>query len=166
MVVATARLLWMAAAEQPPPRWQLMIRNPAGLPKDLGRPARTVLVADSVKPETSHSPIGIPLIGQGIDVCPGGEVGKEGRIKDGHLAGVRQCGLRRGDGGQRRRIMQGGQFGPAGDAPLYHAVDQQALRKIGPAVDHTVPYDLNFRQVLSAAGMSFRQRSQRTAHGR
>ena len=132
--------------------------------EDLGRPAGTVLVADAVKTEAAHAPIGIPCVGQGIDVCPGRKVREEGRIEDRHLPRVRQGGLRRGDGRQGRQIVQRGQLGPAGDALLHRAVDQHALGKLGPAVNDAVSDDLDIRQGLRAVGMCFRQRL--NAHSR
>ena len=144
-----------------------MIRSPAGSrPQDLGRPAGTVLVADAVKTEAAHAPIGIPGVGQGIDVCPRRKVGEEGRIEDRHLPRVRQCDLRRRDGRQSRQIVQGGQRGPAGDALPHRGVDQHALGKLGPAVNDTVSHDLDIRQGLRAVGTCFGQGLNRTVHRR
>ena len=125
--------------------------------EDLGRPAGAVAVADSVETEAAHAPIGIPCVGQGINVCPGRKLREEGRIEDRHLPRLRQGGLRRGDGRQSRRIVQRGQSGPVGDALLHRAVDQHALGKLGPAVNHAMSYDLDLRQRLPAVGMCFRQ---------
>ena len=100
--------------------------------EDLGRPTGTVSVADAVKTEAADAPIGIPGVGQGIDVRPGRKLREEGRIEDRHLPRLRQCGLRRGDGRQGRRIVQRGQVGPAGDALPHGAVDQHAFAKSRP----------------------------------
>ena len=144
-----------------------MIRSPAGSrPRISAARAGTVLVADAVKTEAAHAPLGIPCVGQGIDVRPGRKVREEGRIEDRHLPRLRQGGLRRRDDRQSRQIVQRGHGGPVGDALPHRRVDRHALRKLGPAVNDAVSYDLDIRQGLRAVGMCFRQGLHRAMHRR
>ena len=134
--------------------------------QDLGRPARTVLMADAVKTEAADAPFGIPGVRQWIDVCPGRKLREEGRVEDRHLSRLRQRRLGRGDDRQGRQIVQRGHLGPTGDALPHRFVDQHAFGKLGPAVDHAVSHDPDIRQGLRAVGQCRCQGPDRTVHRR
>ena len=101
----------------------------------LGRPAGAILVADAVEAEAAHAPTHVPIVGQGVNVCPRRLPAKEDRVEDGHLGRVGQGLLGRADRLQGRRIVQRRQFGQLGECLFHPSVDEDVFEKLGAAVD-------------------------------